>query len=51
MPTFHAARFDPSRTAENADIFFGNGLAVLDAGTYTGGKLNVLVLKDEPLLS
>lgn len=51
VPTFYATRFDPSRTAENADIFFGNGLTVLDGGTYTSGKLNVLVLKDEPLLS
>ena len=31
----------------NADIFRGNGLIAIDAGTYSSGQVNVLVLEDE----
>ena len=47
MPSVFAFRFDQTRTAGNSDIFFGDGVTVLDAGTYTTGKINVLVLQDE----
>ena len=30
-----------------ADIFYGNGLIALDAGTYTSKQVNVLVLEEE----
>ena len=46
VPSFFANKFDPSRSAENADIFYSEGLTVIDAGTFTSGKVNVLVLED-----
>lgn len=49
MPTFYADRFDSSRTQNDSDIFYGNGIIAIDAGTYDSGHLNVLVLEDELL--
>lgn len=49
MPTFAANHFDQCRSANCADVFYGNGLIALDAGTFTSGQLNVLVLEDELL--
>ena len=46
-PAFFAGRFDPSRGEHNADIFCGNGLYAIDAGTYNSGQVNILVLEDE----
>jgi len=45
-PTFFAHQVDSGRTKKDAGIFFGEGVTVIDAGTYSSGQLNVLVLKD-----
>ncbi|MBQ7915637.1 MAG: metallophosphoesterase [Firmicutes bacterium] len=47
MPTFFAHPFDPDRTRDNADIFYGNGLIAIDGGTYETKQVNVLVLEDQ----
>ena len=47
MPTFCAGSHDPGRAKNCADIFYGNGLIALDAGTYTSKQVNVLVLEEE----
>lgn len=47
MPTFYANLIDPSRPAGCADIFYGNGMIAIDAGTYDSGQVNVLVLEEE----
>lgn len=49
VPTFYATKFDTTRAKKNADIFCGNGLIVLDAGTYDSKHINVLVLEDKLL--
>ncbi len=49
MPTFYADKFDATRLKDNADIFYGNGLIAIDAGTYDTKKVNVLVIEDKPL--
>ena len=46
MPTFFAGRFDPGREKDSADIFYGNGLIAIDAGTADSQQVNVLVLED-----
>ena len=46
-PACFAGRFDPARGEHNADIFCGNGLYAIDAGTYNSGQVNILVLEDE----
>lgn len=46
VPTFYANKFDPNRGKDNCDIFYGNGLIVIDAGTFDTKKINVLVLED-----
>ncbi|MBE6959413.1 MAG: hypothetical protein E7448_01635 [Ruminococcaceae bacterium] len=46
VPTFFTGRFDPSRDPDSADIFFGNGLIAIDAGTADSQQVNVLVLED-----
>ncbi len=46
VPTFYANRFDCTRDKANADIFYGNGLIAIDAGTFDSKQLNVLVLED-----
>lgn len=34
---------------DTAEIFYGNGMIAIDAGTFDSGKINVLVLEDELL--
>lgn len=46
MPVFWANRFDSSRKQGETDIFYGNGLMAIDAGTNESGVVNVLVLED-----
>ena len=46
MPTFFANTFDRSREKGSTDIFYGNGLIAIDAGTHDSKNLNVLVLED-----
>lgn len=47
MPTFFSSKFDSSRPRECADIFYGEGLIAIDAGTKDSNQVNVLVLEDE----
>ena len=44
VPTFYANRFDYERSSECCDIFYGNGIIAIDAGTYDSKHINVLVL-------
>ena len=46
MPTFYANKFDDTRQKDCSDIFFGNGLIAIDAGTYDSKQINVLVSED-----
>lgn len=39
--------FDCSRHASDSNIFYGNGLRVLDAGTITSKRINVLVIDEK----
>ena len=34
---------------DDSNVFYGDGFIAIDAGTATSGRLNVLVLEDEPL--
>lgn len=47
----YGAKFDPSRRTNDFSIFRGEGLIAIDAQTVTSGRVNVLVLRDEPLES
>lgn len=47
MPTLYANKFDPSRQEGCPDIFYGNGVVAIDAGTHSSKQVNVLVLEDE----
>ena len=42
-----ACKFDPTRSQDNTDIFFGNGVTAIDAHTAYSGRVNVLVLNEE----
>lgn len=44
VPTFYANALDPSREKNNYEIFYGNGLIAIDAGTADTKQVNVLVL-------
>ena len=46
VPTFYAKYFDETRGSQNYDIFYGNGLIAIDAGTYDTKQVNVLVIED-----
>ncbi|MBQ7044875.1 MAG: metallophosphoesterase [Clostridia bacterium] len=46
MPTFFAKKFDANRKENDADIFYGNGLIAIDAGTADTKTVNVLVIED-----
>ena len=50
VPSFYASKFDVTRGNENSDIFYGYGVTVIDSGTSTTGKLNILVIENETLL-
>jgi serine/threonine protein phosphatase 1 len=45
VPTFCAGQYDCTNL--KADIFYGNGLIAIDAGTHDSKQVNVLVLEDE----
>lgn len=47
VPSFYAARFDKSRQPDDSSIFYGDGVTVIDAGTFSSGRVNVLVIEDE----
>lgn len=47
MPTLYAHQFDATRSNKDADIFYGNGLLAIDAGTFDTKQINVLILEDE----
>lgn len=44
VPSFFANKFVPDRASDDASIFFGDGVTVLDGGTFTTGQVNVLVI-------
>lgn len=44
MPTFFAGAVDSDRSRDCCDIFYGNGLIAIDAGTADTKQVNVLVL-------
>lgn len=46
VPTFYA----PDGIMETADIYYGTGLIVLDAGTFDSKQVNVLVIEDEVIV-
>ena len=47
VPTFYADKFDKKRNKNDSSVFYGNGLRVIDAGTFDTKQLNVLVLEDD----
>lgn len=47
VPTFYANAFDPSRDKNSYEVFYGNGIIAIDAGTADTKKINVLVLENE----
>lgn len=47
VPTFFASAFDPSREKNCADIYYGNGIIAIDAGTADTKQVNLLVLTKE----
>ena len=46
LPTFCANSLDRNRGKNCCDIFYGNGIVAIDAGTADTQRLNVLVLED-----
>ena len=46
VPSFYAKYFDISRGSHNYNIFHGNGIIAIDAGTYDTKQVNVLVLDE-----
>lgn len=46
MPTFYAKKFDNGHSESFSDIYYGNGLIAIDAGTFYTKQVNVLVLED-----
>lgn len=46
VPTFYATKFDTNRDENNFEIFYGNGIIAIDAGTFDTKQVNVLVLED-----
>lgn len=47
VPSFYATKYNAEITQQNPEIFYGNGVTVLDAGTYTTGRINVFVTEEE----
>ena len=47
VPTFYATKFDKNRDKNNSEIFCGNGIIAIDAGTFDTKHVNVLVLEDD----
>lgn len=46
-PTLFANTFDMSRARGSSEIFYGKGMIAIDAGTFTSGRINVLVIEDK----
>ncbi len=46
VPTFYANKFDKHRDKNDYEIFYGNGIIAIDAGTFDTKHVNVLVLED-----
>lgn len=46
VPTFFAKQFFPDRPLKCSDIFYGNGLIAIDAGTFDTKQVNVLVIEE-----
>lgn len=46
VPVQRAVRVDPQRTANSSEIFYGDAVIAIDAGTDISGRVNVLVLDD-----
>ncbi len=46
VPSFYANKFDPQRASDDASPFYGDGIIALDAGTFTTGAVNVLVIEE-----
>lgn len=49
VPTFFSNKFDINRDNNCSDIFYGNGIIAIDAGTFDSKRINVLVIEDELL--
>ena len=47
VPTFYADKFDKNRDKNNYEIFCGNGIIAIDAGTFDTKQVNVLVLEEQ----
>mgnify|MGYP002512390021 CR=1 FL=1 len=47
MPVFFAKKFDETRKINCPDIFYGNGIIAIDAGTYDSQQINVLVIENK----
>jgi serine/threonine protein phosphatase 1 len=48
MPAFFAADLYPERRPDDSSILRKDGLIAIDAGTFSSGTVNVLVIPDEP---
>jgi len=48
VPTWYANALDPNRDSTSYEIFYGNGIIAIDAGTADTQHINVLVMEDEP---
>ncbi len=46
VPTVYANKFDKNRHKNNCEIFYGNGIIAIDAGTFDTKQVNVLVIED-----
>lgn len=49
VPTAYANALNPNRNKKSCDIFYGNGIIAIDAGTADTQQINVLVLEDRSL--
>lgn len=47
VPTLYAYTYDDKRTPDDSDIFYGDGIIAIDAGTFTSQRVNVLVVEDK----
>ncbi len=49
VPTFFAQKFEPHRDQNDSEIFYGDGLIAIDAGTTDTKRVNVLVLEEDQI--
>lgn len=47
VPTVYANKFDKCRDKNDCEIFYGNGIIAIDAGTFDTKQVNVLVIEDD----